>query len=40
MISDRTGSITVESVKAGLNVYDNPVGVLPTIRPLIFRCST
>ena len=28
MISDRNESITVESVKEGLMVYDNPVGVL------------
>ncbi|MCR2785573.1 MULTISPECIES: choloylglycine hydrolase [unclassified Microbacterium] len=28
IISDRTKSITVESVKAGLNVYDNPFGIL------------
>ncbi len=28
IISDRDGSITVESVKDGLKVYDNPVGVL------------
>lgn len=28
IISDRTASITVESVKDGLKVYDNPVGVL------------
>ncbi|MFB6609009.1 choloylglycine hydrolase [Agromyces sp. NPDC056379] len=28
IISDRTTSITVESVKDGLKVYDNPVGVL------------
>ena len=28
MIADRSSSIVVESVKAGLNIYDNPVGVL------------
>lgn len=28
IISDRTTSITVESVREGLKVYDNPVGVL------------
>lgn len=28
MISDREGSITVESVKSGLKIYDNPVEVL------------
>ena len=28
IISDRHGSITVESVKEGLKIYDNPYGVL------------
>lgn len=28
MISDRTRSIVVECMKSGLNIYDNPVGVL------------
>lgn len=28
LISDKTQSITVESVKEGLKIYDNPVGVL------------
>ena len=28
MISDRNESITVESVKEGLKIYDNPVGIL------------
>ena len=28
MISDRDGSIVVESVKDGLKVYDNPVGIM------------
>lgn len=28
IISDRTKSITVESIKDGLKIYDNPVGVL------------
>ncbi len=28
IISDRSGSLTVESVKDGLKIYDNPVGVL------------
>lgn len=28
MISSREGSLTVESVKEGLRIYDNPVGVL------------
>ena len=29
MISDRNESITVESVKEGMKIYDNPVGILP-----------
>lgn len=33
IISDRNESITVESVKEGLNVYDNPVGVLTNNPP-------
>lgn len=33
MISDRNASITVESVKDGLKVYDNPVGVLTNNPP-------
>ena len=33
MISDRNGSITVESVADGLKVYDNPVGVLTNNPP-------
>ena len=33
MISDREQSITVESVKDGLKVYDNPVGVLTNNPP-------
>lgn len=37
MISDRTGSITVESVKDGLNIYDNPVGVLTNNPPFDFQ---
>lgn len=28
MISDKTGSITLETVKEGIRIYDNPVGVL------------
>ena len=28
IIADQSGSITVESVKEGLNIYENPVGVL------------
>ncbi len=33
MISDKEGSITVESVKEGLKVYDNPVGILTNNPP-------
>lgn len=33
MISDRETSITVESVKEGLRIYDNPVGVLTNNPP-------
>lgn len=33
MIADRCGAITVESVKEGIRVYDNPVGVLTNNPP-------
>lgn len=33
IISDKTGSITVESMSDGLHVYDNPVGVLTNNPP-------
>lgn len=33
IISDRTGSLTVESVREGLKVYDNPVGILTNNPP-------
>lgn len=33
LIADRSGSITVESVKDGLKVYDNPVGILTNNPP-------
>lgn len=42
MISDRTSSITVESVKEGLNVYPNPIGVLtnnPTFDMQLFHLN-
>lgn len=42
IISDRSGSITVESVKDGLKVYDNPVGVLtnnPTFDIQLFNLN-
>lgn len=37
MISDRSGSITVECVRQGLWVYDNPVGVLTNNPPFDFQ---
>lgn len=33
IISDKTGSITLESVKDGIKVYDNPVGILTNNPP-------
>lgn len=33
MISDKTGSIVVESMKEGLKIYDNLVGVLTNNPP-------
>ncbi|MCD1572333.1 choloylglycine hydrolase [Agromyces mediolanus] len=42
IISDRTSSITVESVAEGLTVYDNPVGVLtnnPTFDIQLFNLN-
>ncbi|MFC4554168.1 choloylglycine hydrolase [Georgenia faecalis] len=42
IISDRDASITVESVKEGLKVYDNPVGVLtnnPTFDIQLFNLN-
>ena len=42
MISDRDESIVVESVKSGLHVYDNPVGVMtnnPTFDYQLFRLN-
>jgi len=37
MISDREASITVESVKDGLKIYENPVGVLTNNPPFDFH---
>ena len=37
MISDREGSITVEAVKEGLRVYENPVGILTNNPPFDFQ---
>ena len=42
MISDKTGSLTVESTKKGLSVYTNPVGVLtnsPTFDMQLFHLN-
>ena len=42
IIADREGAITVEAVKEGLRVYDNPVGVLtnnPTFDQQMFRLN-
>lgn len=37
MISDREASITVESVRDGLRIYDNPVGVLTNNPPFDYQ---
>lgn len=37
MISDRDSSITVESVRDGLRIYDNPVGVLTNNPPFEYH---
>lgn len=37
MIADRTESITVEAVKEGIQVYDNPVGVLTNNPPFPYQ---
>lgn len=42
IIADKTGAITVESVKEGLRIYDNPVGVLtnnPTFPEQMFALN-
>ena len=40
MISDKNESITVEQTKAGLNVYDNPVGVMTNNPEFPFQMFT
>ena len=40
IISDRQGSLTVESVKEGLKVYENPVGVLTNNPPFDIQLFT
>ena len=40
IISDREGSLTVESVKDGLKVYENPVGVLTNNPPFELQLFT
>ena len=37
IISDKTGSITVESVSSGLKIYDNKFGVLTNEPPFMLR---
>lgn len=37
IIADKSGSITVESVKEGLMVYDNPIGVLTNNPPFPYQ---
>ena len=37
MVSDKTGSIVIESVREGLNIYENPVGVLANNPPFPFH---
>lgn len=42
IIADRSGAVTVESVREGIRVYDNPVGVLtnnPTFDQQIFQLN-
>ena len=42
MIGDQSGSIVVESVRDGLHIYDNPVGVMtnnPTFDKQLFRLN-
>ncbi len=40
MVGDQTGSLVVESVKDGIHIYENPVGVMtnnPTFDKQLFR---
>jgi len=37
IVSDREGSVTVESVKDGLKIYENPVGILTNNPPFDFQ---
>lgn len=39
IIADKNGAITVESVKEGIKVYDNPVGVLTNNPPFLEQMS-
>lgn len=42
IVSDKTGSITVESTQSGLHIYDNPLGVLtnnPTFPEQMFNLN-
>ncbi len=40
IIADKDSCIVVESMKDGLHVYDNPVGVLTNNPPFRVRCCT
>lgn len=37
IIADRTGAITIESMRDGLHIYDNPVGVLTNNPPFDYQ---
>ena len=39
IVSDKSGSITVEYTKTGMNIYDNPYGVLTNNPPFEFHCE-
>ena len=39
IISDRDGSLTVESVQEGLRIYDNPVGILTNNPPFDYQMT-
>lgn len=39
ILADRDEAITIEAVGEGLNIYDNPVGVLTNNPPLTSSCS-
>ena len=37
MVADRTGAITVEAVRGGVRIYDNPIGILTNNPPFDFQ---